>query len=82
MIRHFTFLALAASFGFSAGPAIAQDTSLSPALENTAARNEQVRQLPIRVNMNMQEDKENILLLDLSTGERVAIRRFIITGRR
>ncbi len=74
MIRHFTFLALAASFGFSALPAAAQDTSLSPALENTAARNEQVRQLPIRVNMNMQEDKENILLLDLSTGERVAIR--------
>lgn len=32
------------------------------------------RQIPIRANFNIEEDRENVLLLDLSNGERVAIR--------
>ncbi|WP_120078484.1 peptidylprolyl isomerase [Aurantiacibacter odishensis] len=74
MIRHFALTAIAAAFTFSAAPAAAQDMSLTPAVENVESTNEQTRQLPIRVNFDMQEDRENILLLDLSTGERVAIR--------
>lgn len=74
MIRHFALTAIAAAFTFSAAPAAAQDISLSPAVENVESTNEQTRQIPIRVNFDMQEDRENILLLDLSTGERVAIR--------
>ena len=74
MIRHFALTAIAAAFTFSSAPAAAQDMSLTPAVENVESTNEQTRQLPIRVNFDMQEDRENILLLDLSTGERVAIR--------
>ncbi len=74
MIRHFALTAIAAAFTFFAAPAAAQDMSLTPAVENVESTNEQTRQLPIRVNFDMQEDRENILLLDLSTGERVAIR--------
>ncbi len=74
MIRSFATLALTASLGFTAVPAIAQDTTLTPALENTANRNDAVGRVPIKVETDMQVDPENILLLDLSTGERVAIR--------
>ncbi len=73
MIRHIALSAAAALTFFSA-PALAQDVDLSPAVESTEATNVQARQVPIRVNFDMQEDRENILLLDLSTGERVAIR--------
>ncbi len=73
MFRKFALAAFAAALTFSA-PATAQDVSLSPAVENTEAVNEQARQVPIRVNFDVNEDPENILLLDLSTGERVAIR--------
>jgi cyclophilin family peptidyl-prolyl cis-trans isomerase len=74
MIRHIALTAIAAAFTFSAVPAAAQDMGLSPAVENVDATNVDNRQIPISVNFNMQEDRENILLLDLSTGERVAIR--------
>jgi len=74
MIRHIALSAIAAVFTFSAVPAAAQDIDLSPAVEATEATTEQTAQMPIRVNFDMEEDKENILLLDLSTGERVAIR--------
>lgn len=74
MIRHFASLALAAALGLSFAPAAAQDASLSPAIESTEAINQTVRQIPIKANMSLEEDPENILLLDLSTGERVAIR--------
>ena len=74
MIRHIALSAIAAALTFSASPAAAQDDSLTPAVESTNAANVENRQLPIRVNFDMQEDRENILLLDLSTGERVAIR--------
>jgi len=75
MIRHIALTAIAAAFTFTAAPAAAQDISLSPAIESTETTNAETRQqLPIRVNFDMEEDRENILLLDLSTGERVAIR--------
>ena len=74
MIRHIALSAIAAAFTFAATPAAAQDIGLSPAVENTEATNVENREIPIRVNFDMQEDRENILLLDLSTGERVAIR--------
>ena len=74
MIRPFATLALAASLGFTAIPATAQDTTLTPALENTANRNDAAGRMPIKAETDMQVDPENILLLDLSTGDRVAIR--------
>ncbi len=74
MIRHIALSAIAAVFTLTAVPAAAQDIDLSPAVEATEATTEQTAQMPIRVNFDMEEDKENILLLDLSTGERVAIR--------
>ncbi len=74
MIRHIALTAIAAAFTFSAVPAAAQDIGLSPAVENVDTTTVENRQIPISVNFNMQEDRENILLLDLSNGERVAIR--------
>ena len=73
MIRHIALSAVAA-LTLTAIPAVAQDTALSPAIESTEATNAQARQMPIAVNFNIEEDRENVLLLDLSTGERVAIR--------
>lgn len=73
MIRHLTSLALAATLGLSFAPAAAQD-ALSPAIANTANINQAVREIPIKANVSLEEDPENILLLDLSNGERVAIR--------
>ena len=57
-----------------ASPAAAQDPNLTPAIETSQSTADIARQIPIRVNMNLEEDRENILLLDLSTGQRVAIR--------
>ncbi len=74
MIRHIALTAFAAAFTFAATPATAQDTSLTPALEATEATNEAATQMPVSVNFDMTQDRDNILLLDLSTGERVAIR--------
>lgn len=74
MIRHIALTAIAAAFTFSAAPAAAQDIGLSPAVEDADTTTVENRQIPISVNFDMQEDRENILLLDLSTGERVAIR--------
>lgn len=74
MIRSLVSLALVATFGLSLAPAAAQDASLSPAIESTETINQTARQIPIKANMSLEEDKENILLLDLSNGERVAIR--------
>ncbi len=69
-------------FSFAAGlialavaaPATAQDLTLSPAVENTQAVSAAAAEIPIRVNFDMTQDPENIWLLDLSNGERVAIR--------
>ena len=74
MIRHIAMTAFAAALSLTALPAMAQDMALSPAVENADATNVTARQMPISVDFNMEDDPENILLLDLSTGERVAIR--------
>lgn len=73
MFRNFALTAIAAALTFSV-PAAAQDVTLSPAVGNTDAVNTEARELPIKVNFNATEDLENILYLDLSNGERVAIR--------
>ncbi|GGD50427.1 peptidylprolyl isomerase [Erythrobacter arachoides] len=73
MLRSTFAAALAATLSLSA-PALAQDTALTPALDTTEAANAQAQQIPLTVNFNVNEDLENILLLDLSSGERVAIR--------
>ena len=74
MLRQSVFAAIAAGLTFAATPAIAQDTALSPAIETTEATNTQARQVPLQVNFDVTQDTENVLFLDLSTGERVAIR--------
>lgn len=73
-ISHLAGLGALVLAAFSVAPAAAQDTTLSPAVENAAAINTAAAQVPIRVNFNLNEDPENILLLDLSNGERVAVR--------
>ena len=73
MLRFSLAAAIAATLMFSAS-AMAQDTALTPALETADATNAQAQRLPLTVNFNVNEDLENILLLDLSTGQRVAIR--------
>lgn len=52
----------------SAVPALAQDAPAEAAPAATTAS------FPIAANFNLEEDRENILFLDLSTGRRVAIR--------
>ena len=74
MIRTLIGATIAATLSLTAAPSLAQDTSLSPALETAEAANAQAEQMPIKVNFDLTEDRDNILLLDLSTGERVAIR--------
>jgi cyclophilin family peptidyl-prolyl cis-trans isomerase len=73
-ISHLAGLGALVLAALSVAPAAAQDTTLSPAVENAAAINSAAAQIPIRVNFNLNEDPENILLLDLSNGERVAVR--------
>ncbi|MGB3165524.1 MAG: peptidylprolyl isomerase [Alteraurantiacibacter sp.] len=73
MFRTFALSALAAT-AFLATPAAAQDVSLQPAADLAEATNAQVAALPTRVSFDLSEDRENILFLDLSTGERIAIR--------
>ncbi len=73
MFRQFALTAIAAALTISA-PAAAQETNLTPAVDTVEAANAEAAQLPISVSFDMTEDTENILLLDLSTGERVAIR--------
>ena len=76
MIRfsHLAGLAALSLAALSAAPAAAQDITLSPAVQGTEATNTVTGNIPIKVNFNLTEDLENILLLDLSNGERVAIR--------
>ncbi len=62
--RSFGALGLALSLSFAAMPAAAKDKAAVPA---SAA-------LPTKVNMALNEDPDNVLLLDLSNGGRVAIR--------
>ena len=74
MLRKILLTASAAAFAFTAAPSAAQDTTLSPALKGVAETNAQAQAMPLKVDFDMTQDPENILLLDLSTGERVGIR--------
>ena len=67
-----TSLALAAALTFAASSyaALAQDGAAGAATEESAADT----RVYTPVDFNLEEDRENILLLDLSNGERVAIR--------
>jgi len=73
MLRQFALTAIAAALTISA-PAAAQETNLTPAVDTVEAANSEAATLPTAVSFDLTEDTENILLLDLSTGERVAIR--------
>ena len=74
MIRQLALSAAAAALTLSAAPAFAQDSDLAPAVGAAEETVQRADQMPIRVNFNLEEDLENILFLDLSNGERVAIR--------
>ena len=74
MLRKTVFAAIAAGLTIAATPVAAQDTALSPAIETAESTNAAVAQLPLQVNFDVTQDTENVLFLDLSTGERVAIR--------
>ncbi|APE28641.1 peptidylprolyl isomerase [Aurantiacibacter gangjinensis] len=74
MIRHIAMTAAAAALTFTAAPALAQVGELAPAVEATDTANTQAEQMPISVNFDVTQDRGNILFLDLSNGERVAIR--------
>jgi cyclophilin family peptidyl-prolyl cis-trans isomerase len=64
------FASLLASLALaSAVPAVAQEAPDAAATPATPAAS-----FPLSANFNIDEDRENILLLDLSTGRRVAIR--------
>ncbi|MED5206408.1 MAG: peptidylprolyl isomerase, partial [Pseudomonadota bacterium] len=63
-------LAAALTFAASSSAALAQDGAAGAATEESAADT----RVYTPVDFNLEEDRENILLLDLSNGERVAIR--------
>ncbi len=69
-------LALAAALSLAATPfaAQAQDTAETAATDTAPAAVEADQRVFAPVDFNLNEDRENILLLDLSNGERVAIR--------
>ena len=73
MFRKFALATAAAAF-FTATPALAQEQDLQPAVTNTENANAEASEFPLRANFDMTQDRENILFLDLSTGERIAIR--------
>ena len=64
MLKFTTAMAALAALAFSPTAALAQDAAAEPA----------ARPVYQPINYNLNEDRENILLLDLSNGERVAIR--------
>ncbi|RPF70393.1 peptidylprolyl isomerase [Aurantiacibacter spongiae] len=75
MFRHFALSVATAILTLAtSAPAAAQDLDLAPAVAAQEQANAEVRNLPLQVDFDIAHDPENILLLDLSTGERVAIR--------
>ncbi len=65
-------LALAAALSLAAMPFAAQAQDAAEAVPAASAETDQRTYAPVDFNLN--EDRDNILLLDLSSGERVAIR--------
>ena len=70
MLKTSLALAAALTFAASSSAALAQDGAAGAATEESAAD----KRVYTPVDFNLEEDRENILLLDLSNGERVAIR--------
>ena len=70
MLKTSLALAAALTFAASSSAALAQDGAAGAATEESAADT----RVYTPVYFNLEEDRENILLLDLSNGERVAIR--------
>ena len=70
MLKTSLALAAALTFAASSSAALAQDGGAGAATEKAAADT----RVYTPVDFNLEEDRENILLLDLSNGERVAIR--------
>ncbi len=70
MLKTSLALAAALTFAASSSAALAQDGAAGAATEEAAADT----RVYTPVDFNLEEDHENILLLDLSNGERVAIR--------
>jgi len=70
MLKTSLALAAALTFAASSSAALAQDGAAGAATEESAAD----ARVYTPVNFDLEEDRENILLLDLSNGERVAIR--------
>ncbi len=70
MLKTSLALAAALTFAASSSAALAQDGAAGAATEESAADT----RVYTPVDFNLEEDRENILLLDLSNGERVAIR--------
>ena len=70
MLKTSLALAAALTFAASSSAALAQDGAAGAAPEEAAADT----RVYTPVDFNLEEDRENILLLDLSNGERVAIR--------
>ena len=70
MLKTSLALAAALTFAASSSAALAQDGAARAATEESAADT----RVYTPVDFNLEEDRENILLLDLSNGERVAIR--------
>lgn len=66
-------LALGASFALTV-PALAQDAPQAAPEVATEAAAETQRRVPLAANYDVSQDLDNILYLDLSNGERVAIR--------
>ncbi len=77
MMKRLIAAALALTFAITPGLASAQDAmDAATAMEKAREEGEALTDVTTvnTVNFNQNEDLENILLLDLSTGERVAIR--------
>lgn len=70
MLKTSLALAAALTVAASSSAALAQDGAAGAATEESAADT----RVYTPVDFNLEEDRENILLLDLSNGERVAIR--------
>lgn len=75
MFKSLASLALAASVLIAPASLAAQEEDAPrDAAEIQAQQNQSRADIPITTNFNQQEDRDNILFLDLSNGERVAIR--------
>ncbi|WP_336986575.1 peptidylprolyl isomerase [Altererythrobacter aquiaggeris] len=74
MFKRLIVTGFALSLCFAPGAAFAQDVPVADAAADVAVETAEVQRALAPINYNVQEDPENLLLLDLSSGGRVAIR--------